>query len=65
MDINKQQLQVLRRIAIANGEQVFQEKDGFRWSEDAGGQVCTAPVKKLVEMNLVRIAKVKGGTILR
>lgn len=30
MDINKQQLQVLRRIAIANGEQVFQEKDGFR-----------------------------------
>lgn len=63
MDINKQQLQVLRRIA--NGEQVFQEKDGFRWSEDAGGQVCTAPVKKLVEMKLVRIAKVKGGTILR
>ncbi|EHK0699969.1 hypothetical protein ICL29_004095 [Salmonella enterica] len=64
MDLTKQQLQVLRRLA--NGDQVFQGDDGaYRWSGDAGGQVCTAPVKKLVEMKLVRVARVKGGTVLR
>ncbi|ESG70307.1 hypothetical protein SEEM1594_10170, partial [Salmonella enterica subsp. enterica serovar Muenchen str. baa1594] len=35
------------------------------WSGDAGGQVCTAPVKALLKLNLVRIAKVKGGSVLR
>ncbi|EBA4459059.1 hypothetical protein ACEZ6Q_004424 [Salmonella enterica] len=64
MDINKQQLQVLRRLA--NGEQVFQGAgDVYRWSGDAGGQVCTAPMKKLLDLKLVRIARVKGGSVLR
>ncbi|ECI9063374.1 hypothetical protein CCO46_20835 [Salmonella enterica subsp. enterica serovar Essen] len=64
MDLTKQQAQVLSRLA--NGEQVFKgEDDVYRWSGDAGGQVCTAPVKVLLKLNLVRIAKVKGGSVLR
>lgn len=64
MELTKQQMQVLRQLA--NGDQVFQGAgDVYRWSGDAGGQVCTAPVKKLVELKLVRIAKVKGGSVLR
>lgn len=64
MELTKQQMQVLRRLA--NGEQVFQGAgDVYRWSGDAGGQVCTTPVKKLLELKLVRIAKVKGGSVLR
>ncbi|EKY1962294.1 hypothetical protein RA241_003684 [Cronobacter sakazakii] len=64
MELTKQQLQVLRRMA--NGDQVFQGEGGaYRWSGDAGRQVCTAPVKKLVELKLVRVARVKGGTVLR
>lgn len=64
MELTKQQIQVLRRLA--NGEQIFQGAgDVYRWSGDVGGRVCTAPVKKLVEMQLVRIARVKGGSVLR
>lgn len=64
MELTKQQMQVLRRLA--NGEQVFQGAgDVYRWSGDAGGQVCTVPVKKLLELKLVRIARVKGGSVLR
>ncbi|EJF0838582.1 MULTISPECIES: hypothetical protein [Enterobacteriaceae] len=64
MELTKQQLQVLRRMA--NGDQVFQGESGvYRWSGDAGGQICTAPVKKLVDLKLVRVARVKGGSVLR
>lgn len=64
MELTKQQMQVLRRLA--NGEQVFHGAgDVYRWSGDAGGQVCTAPVKKLLELKLLRIARVKGGSVLR
>lgn len=64
MELTKQQIQVLRRLA--NGDQVFQGAgDVYRWSGDAGGQVCTAQVKKLLELKLVRIARVKGGSVLR